>query len=326
MKRTLLLLIAIIIIHQLKGQVSFEEADAFAINYKQKATDVRELTLGLIAPFTTESEKARVIFRWITNNISYDINKFLNLKPDQFKYRTTSEKEQILAKMKQEAISETLKKRKGVCEDYSNLFAEMCRIAGLEVLTIEGAGRNNPNLIGKSLIKNDHQWNAIRINGEWKIVEPTWGAGNVDIESKKFTKDFKSEYFEVDPELAIYSHFPKTESDQLLKVPVGKEMLGTMPVIGYGFHKYKISAFSPDKGLIKPDETYEVKIILKLGNNVPEKFILIEGTRKTEIKPFKIENNSYYFGYNAKGKINKAFTIAGVSSGKNHNIITFKII
>ena len=66
MKRTLLLLIAFIIIHQLKGQVSFEEADAFAINYKQKATDVRELTLGLIAPFTTESEKARVIFRWIT--------------------------------------------------------------------------------------------------------------------------------------------------------------------------------------------------------------------------------------------------------------------
>ena len=66
-----------------------------------------------------------------------------------------------------------------------------------------------------------------------------------------------------------------------------------------------------DKGLIKPDETFEVKIILKLGNNVPEKFILIEGTRKTEIKPFKIENNSYYFGYNAKGKINKAFTITG---------------
>ena len=47
----------------------------------------------------------------------------------------------------------------GVCDSYSKAYVHLCQAAGIPVDRITGGG---------------HAWNAIQLNGEWYLVDPTW--------------------------------------------------------------------------------------------------------------------------------------------------------
>jgi hypothetical protein len=77
-----------------------------------------------------------------------------------------------------------------VCEGYAGLFAALALKAGLEAMVCSGASKgfgHAPLQPGEPVppYKSTHAWNAVKIdNGEWKLIDPCWGAGHIGCPNK----------------------------------------------------------------------------------------------------------------------------------------------
>ena len=90
------------------------------------------------------------------------------------------------------------------------------RYARIPVKTINGCAKGYSHKVTEdfdlSKIKSNHAWNAIFIEGEWRLVDSTWDAGYIDGKSFHWRKqDF---FFLMDPEYFVNSHLPYTNKDQ----------------------------------------------------------------------------------------------------------------
>lgn len=186
----------------------------------QSFNSTAELSNALTQSFSTDSEKVRSIFIYITHAIGYDVNKRLN---------TT----RLDADPTQTALS-TLKRKKAVCEGYANLFKALCVGAGVKAEFIGGYARNEDEYTAYP-----HSWNAAYINNEWKLFDPTWAAGGINTQTKKFNQRFDEKYFMIAPQKLIQSHYPDDPMWQLLNVPVTRKQFenkSTSSEINFNFN------------------------------------------------------------------------------------------
>ena len=132
----------------------------------------------------------QAIYSWVTANIRYndDSSYYFNRSVDH-----------------ETKIAATLRRRKGVCENYAGLFADLASRIGLTAYVIYGYP------IGVSTRGNTgHAWCAVNIDDEWWLFDPTWDAG--------IQGGFQ--YFMVHPAVFIQSHIPFDPLWQLLEKPV----------------------------------------------------------------------------------------------------------
>lgn len=185
---------------------NFKEVDARAMN----APESVETSTELLAAYLTENartdrQKARAIYRWIAENIEYD----------------------VLGLFKGDRVDATaegvLKSRSSVCGGYSNLFEILANLSGLEAVTISGYSKGYGYSPGMHFAEPaDHAWNAVKIEGKWHLIDSTWGAGKVDKDGE-YNKEFNDYYFLTLPEKFIFDHLPEDPFWQLLDEPISKE-------------------------------------------------------------------------------------------------------
>lgn len=65
----------------------------------------------------------------------------------------------------------------------------------------------------------NHEWNTVRLNGTWKMVDVTWGAGFFN-NNKKYIQQYNPYYLFADPTELIHTHLPTNARWQLLTSPV----------------------------------------------------------------------------------------------------------
>lgn len=176
---------------------------------RSEARKAERLAHYLCDGLSTDREKANAIYNWITHNIRYDIKAF------------------VKGDLKHDRADRTLRRRKGVCEGYAYLFAEMGQAAGLRTITVNGYARDWIFDNGDKLYAPRHIWNAVMIDGEWRLVDPTWGAGGsfqspgwLRRQMNKLTKNpvqsgkmrfafrYDTSYFLQDPEQFRIAHLP----------------------------------------------------------------------------------------------------------------------
>jgi len=184
----------------------YTEIDAFARSVKF-SKDYKTVAQDLAKPYQTDEEKVRAIFTWITHHISYDERQQAAHQKNNNTYRIGFESEADLKQKQQarikEKIERTLKKQKGVCQDYAWLFQAMLAEVGIECAFVSGYGRNNPMQMGRVPRNPDHAWNAAKLDGEWALFDLTW---STDVSA------YGGNGFFMMPPAAFYrSHFP---SDQ----------------------------------------------------------------------------------------------------------------
>lgn len=179
-------------------------------NYKSLA---EEITAGC----TNNYERIKAIYGWICSHIDYDTS---------YKIRSADE---------------CLKKQKGVCQAYCELFFLLGKALGIRVETIDGKAKDQTGYVNP----NGHGWLfAYTRENRGVLMDPTWGAGSV--EGDKFVRDENCwAWFNVTPEWMILSHFPDKASCQLLDKPLTeKEFMAMDPVksvwMGYGLDLSKI--------------------------------------------------------------------------------------
>jgi hypothetical protein len=109
----------------------------------------------------------------------------------------------------------TLKTRKGLCDGYSSLFYELAKSAGLDVRRIRGYSKGHYYYPGRKFDDVNHEWVAVKIDGDWRLVDPTWGAGV--IEDGRFVKKFDGTYFLTPPAYFLFDHLPSDPNWQLVR-------------------------------------------------------------------------------------------------------------
>lgn len=175
----------------------FRKIDKRAKKAPEEVTEsVETLTRYLIAPAKNERQKVRAIYIWIANNIHYDDTAFFNGTEVYNKINWEHYK-------KQEAAN-VLKNRVAVCEGYANLFKEMCKEADITAEDITGSCKD---MYG-NLAEMKHAWCVVKVDNEWFMTDPTWGAGAMDTQNKKYIRRYNDAYFLPDKSLFLKDHFP----------------------------------------------------------------------------------------------------------------------
>lgn len=187
--------------------------DAHAIAAPLDAeTSAASLVSYLTQVAQNDTEKARVIYRWIADRIEYDVDAYL------------------ARRLEQKDAAEVLQSRTSVCNGYATLFETLGRAAGLEIVTIMGYAKGYKHPAGHTFDAPNHAWNAIKIDGQWRLLDSTWGAGHV--EDGKYLKALSEAYFLAPPEQLLFSHFPLEHSWQLQSTPhLSKSEFESLPTV-----------------------------------------------------------------------------------------------
>ena len=101
-----------------------------------------------------EEAKIKAIHDWLANHIRYDF---------------TLEKKRGIS---------GLREGKTVCAGYTQLFYLFAKKAGIDVEVITGVGTNDDGSF--SMTENQHIWNRVRLNGEYKYIDVTFDANVID--------------------------------------------------------------------------------------------------------------------------------------------------
>jgi hypothetical protein len=214
------------------------------------ATSLDTLALQLTAPYETELEKVRSIFRWITENIAYNVNLYpRTVRTKAQRYQPEEPYDSIIeSKSLNERVAYgVLKKKAALCNGYARLFKTLCDYAGLQSEIITGYARSN---IGSGKFKSNHTWNAVRIDSAWHLLDATWASGHVSFGVEEFVKQYNDFYFLTPPEQFIRSHYPEDLQWTLLPNPPTLREFQKAPFRHSAFVKYKIKSFTPATGVV----------------------------------------------------------------------------
>jgi len=225
------------------------------------ARGTTELSANIIAGFESDIDKAAAIFYWVTHNVAYDVKllgKMLK-KPSGPTSGTLAEIENLKLEQALTALTE----RKGVCQNYARLYRRLALAAGLECEFISGYSRGYVSRAGS--LGNPHAWNAVKIDGEWQLLDATWGAGGVNAR-RKFEFNFRPGYFMPHPNSFAYSHLPAEDEWQLLDSPYTRDQFLAQPGTGPGFviHGLYDLNFNESKIILKRGAPLDVSFVAGL--------------------------------------------------------------
>ena len=143
----------------------------------------------------SDYEKIVAINDWIGRNIAYDTSYSIRTADDAFD------------------------NKKGVCQGYCELFYRIAEAAGLRTEIVTGISRD----IHGNVQTGGHAWIFAYTRPDYGIfVDPTWDAGTVN--GNEFTfREVRGNWFNVEPECLILTHFPENESYQLIDPLMSRE-------------------------------------------------------------------------------------------------------
>ena len=109
-------------------------------------TDTVKLANEICADCDTDEEKVKAIYSWMIHNFEYDyecepIIQYFNVK-------------------------KTIKTQKGICYDFSHLFAALCRRQNISCYVVDGDKRDN--------FQYHHTWNRVYLDNSWWNMDITF--------------------------------------------------------------------------------------------------------------------------------------------------------
>ena len=233
--------------------------------------DPATLSALLTQSLTTEEQKVRAIFSWITENISYYRNvpparKNRNRKDGKKEFTYIDEENDddtgTLKPLTERVAINVLKSRRTHCEGYSRLFKSLCDHAGIRSEIITGYARTDMYRAEKSF-RSNHSWNAVQIDSNWYLLDATWASGFISASSGEFIKHYNDYYYLTPPDQFIEHHYPDDIRWSLLpEIPPIYELRFT-PFKQRSFVKYAIKDYYPFKGIIKAAVGDTIKIELQ---------------------------------------------------------------
>lgn len=286
----------------------YAKVDATVKSYPKSFSSPDKFAEQVNKDFSRDDEKARAIFTWIATNIKYDLAAYgINERPVAYSFRTQEEKEAKQKQFKEDLAAKTLKSKKGVCQGYATLFEVVAEKVGLESEIVPGTSKSHPMHIGKGPGANDHAWNVVKIDNEWKFVDATWAAGTVTGAKPEFVFKFNDKYFFTNPDTFFLNHFP--DDKKWLLTPKTEQDFANLPLY-YGTYLMDGYEFlSPRIGTIKTSKPVSVDFKVKNlqpGDKVHYAFSKDKIYKEVELKK---DDDILHFIVPVDGKTNGTLTI-----------------
>lgn len=245
-----LLFSLILLLFSCSGFSQSKSVSFFTINPKIDDINVYSpdtLAYLLTAPYTTEMEKVRSIFLWITDHISYNTirNQPRILYTDDGA-EADYDADTIFRSLDERVARITLKRKYAVCDGYARLFKSLCDFAGIKSEVITGYARTN---FGSNQFRCNHKWNAVMIDSNWYLLDATWASGYVSFSGDNFIRDYNPNYFLTPPKYFLQDHYPDDIKWTLLDNPPAISEFNRSPFKQPAFN-YKITSYWPLKGVI----------------------------------------------------------------------------
>jgi len=98
----------------------------------------------------SDEEKVKIIYEYIVQNFKFDFDKLDKLSYDYLP-----------------DIDEMEQSKKGICYDFSALFASMLRSVGIPTKLVKGYANE---------IEGYHAWNEVYLNGKWMVIDTSTDA------------------------------------------------------------------------------------------------------------------------------------------------------
>lgn len=181
----------------------YAAADALADSAPAAAErSVAALAAYLAQAGPDELLRVRALFRWVAGHIAYDVAGFRSGSYGDL------------------SPGGVLRSRTSVCEGYARLTEALGTAMGLQVQVVSGWSKGYGYTSGQRFDgPTNHAWNAVRIGGEWRLMDPTWGAGYLD-QRPQFVRRFQEHYFLTAPDAFVFDHLPQDSRWQLLERPI----------------------------------------------------------------------------------------------------------
>ncbi|MBE6732797.1 MAG: transglutaminase domain-containing protein [Ruminococcaceae bacterium] len=145
----ILVVSTVIIVLLLSAYIFVYKQDDLSLTNGQSTvwdTNTVKLANEICADCDTDEEKVKAIYSWMIHNFEYDYEcepfiQYFNVR-------------------------KTLSKRKGICYDFSHLFAALCRSQNIHCYVIDGDKRDSTQY--------HHTWNRVYFDGSWWNMDVTF--------------------------------------------------------------------------------------------------------------------------------------------------------
>ena len=239
----------------------FTHLDRIAKELNYSGDSIEQLANLLVQNANTEAEKARIIYAWVTQHITYDLAAFNDAVYND-KYPDVD-------------AQKVLRDRTTICSGYSNLYYALAEAMGLESAIVIGYAKGaTPSL--ERFRDVNHSWNAVNIDNAWYLLDPTWGAGSVI--NNQFNPDYKPYYFATAPTEFINHHFPKDVGWQLLTQTYSRAEFDNLPSVSHRFYDLGIELVSHKNYQVTAQNRVQIK--LKAPQNIVAVASLKQGDRE----------------------------------------------
>ena len=255
------------------------------------------LAKQLTALGSTDKERVRAIFRWITLNIDYNVRPVTRKKntPSLF-YEEPDDSNAALPPLNERVARKVLYKGVAFCDGYSRLFKTLCDHAGIKAEIIYGYARTNNN----RRFGVNHTWNAVYLDSAWHLLDVTWASGFLSF-ANEYVRHYNDFYFLTPPDQFIRDHYPEDPQWTLLDNPPVYREYNQSPFRYSGFTKAGINNYFPSKGIIDVAIGDTILIELKARREISNFFVsqtpVVDSTG-TETYASKIIGEKLSFKYN----------------------------
>jgi transglutaminase-like putative cysteine protease len=115
--------------------------------------DAKEILRSIINDDMTEYEKVLAIYEWLINNVTYDYEVLDLLATEDWGNYNAFYLEGVFTD------------KQAVCDGIAKAFVVLCQIEGISSVRITGDVEGS----------GGHAWNKVKIDGQWYVVDATWG-------------------------------------------------------------------------------------------------------------------------------------------------------
>jgi transglutaminase/protease-like cytokinesis protein 3 len=253
-----------------------------------QSSSVDSLSKKLTLPYKAQIEKVRSIFRWIAENIEYDVEGYHNTKgayAGLFRPNVSTIDSVVKQDYNDRIVEKVLAERKAICDGYARLFKSLCDKANVPSVIINGYVRWYSDPIGV-VTERKHAWNAVFINNKWQLLDPTWASGNVDDAVTKFSKKYNNFYFLADPITFFNDHYPSDSKWALFLNPPNRQQFYSYPFFHQDFYNSKVISIKPTSGVIEITSVNR-KVRIELETEAKKKELYIMEY------PYQIDTTNY---------------------------------